>query len=67
MALVGRYYCLAFTGMAMQGRSHDITKQKATLLNLVGMQDKAKKLQFEWAHVSYVPVVDAARREQTLF
>ena len=41
--------------LSFPGRSHDITKQSATLLNLEGMDDKAKKLRFEWAHVTYFP------------
>ena len=60
-ALTGQEYVLfwgcAFSGMVLQGRAHDISKQQATLLNLEGVQDKDKKLRFEWAHVTFFPTL----------
>ena len=50
------FYSCAFVGMVLQGRSHDITKQQATLLNIEEtVSDKQKKIRFEWAHVTYFP------------
>ena len=60
-ALTGQEHVLfwgcAFSGMVLQGRAHDISKQEATLLNLEGVQDKDKKLRFEWAHVTFFPTL----------
>jgi hypothetical protein len=52
------FYSCAFVGMVLQGRSHDITKQQATLLTIEEtVSDKQKKIRFEWAHVTYFPAM----------
>jgi hypothetical protein len=51
------FYSCAFVGMVLQGRSHDVTKQQATLLNIEKAEknDLSRKIRFEWAHVTYFP------------
>jgi hypothetical protein len=52
--------------MVMQGQSHDITQETATLLHLDKMEDKVKKLRFEWAHVTFFPLLLAHAIRESL-
>jgi|EP00945_MAST-04E_sp_MAST-4E-sp1_P003915 hypothetical protein len=53
------YYSVAMVAMSMQGRAHDVTKQRATLVSLEGNKKygRAKKLAFEWSHVCFFPAL----------
>jgi hypothetical protein len=60
------FFSAAFTAMVMQGQSHDITQETATLLHLDKMEDKVKKLRFEWAHVTFFPLLLAHAIRESL-
>ena len=50
---------VATVAMLMQGRAHDVTRQKATLRNLEDddKHGRTRKLAFEWSHVCYFPAL----------
>mmetsp|Transcript_26927 Transcript_26927/g.81382 ORF Transcript_26927/g.81382 Transcript_26927/m.81382 type:complete len:81 (+) Transcript_26927:1-243(+) len=49
------FFSLAFSATVLQGYAHFFTRQKATMLQLQGIDDKKAKISFEWAHVVYFP------------
>ncbi len=49
-------YSLGFRAMSLQGAAHDISREEATLLALQRRERQAK-VRFEWAHVTYFPLL----------
>ncbi len=49
------YFSGAFTATLMQGASHALSGEEATLLKLENVQDEYTKMTYEFAHVVYFP------------
>lgn len=50
------FWACAYSGMGLQGAAHDTSGQAATLLQLNDdPMASAKKIAFEWSHVTYFP------------
>mmetsp|Transcript_47653 Transcript_47653/g.94525 ORF Transcript_47653/g.94525 Transcript_47653/m.94525 type:complete len:171 (+) Transcript_47653:314-826(+) len=57
MARVFYFWGMSYVAMALQGAAHDVSSQKATLLNLQTAADTggSQKIRFEWSHVTFFP------------
>jgi len=53
------YWACSYSAMALQGASHDATRESATLLTLNKDPtiDPAQKIGYEWSHVTYFPAL----------
>ena len=49
------FYGCAFYANLLQGVSHALTKEKATMIALQNVSDDDEKVAFEWAHASFFP------------
>ena len=50
-----RFWSLGFFASACQGMSHDMSGEKATLLQLNELDNHDERVSFEWAHVTFFP------------
>lgn len=51
------FYSLGFLGQGFQGLSHKLSGEPATILQLESGTDKAKALEYEFAHACYFPTL----------
>ena len=52
------FYAWGFVGMSLQGASHELSREEATLLKLQGIEEStADKVSYEWSHVVFFPAL----------